>query len=184
MYIYQWFFSQGRRLQSAWHKWSIGASANTEILNVDFIGTTLFLVVQRSDGVYIETIDFSPAVVDTGATYLTHLDRKLDNTQVTESYSSGTNLTTITLPYAIDSTMKLVGKSGASNKAGRDITIASQSGSTITVTGDITAFNYFIGEQYEFLYTFSQQYLALGQSQAGSRTRTVSYTHLTLPTKA
>ena len=50
--------------------------------------------------------------------------------------------------------MKLVGKSGASNKAGRDITIASQSGSTITVTGDITAFNYFIGEQYEFLYTF------------------------------
>ena len=171
LYIYQWFFSQGRRLQSAWHKWSIGASANTEILNVDFIGTTLFLVVQRSDGVYIETIDCSPAVVDTGSTYLTHLDRKLDNTQVTESYSSGTNLTTITLPYAIDSTMKLVGKSGASNKAGRDITIASQSGSTITVTGDITAFNYFIGEQYEFLYTFSQQYLALGQSQAGSRTR-------------
>ena len=171
LYIYQWFFSQGRRLQSAWHKWSIGASANTEILNVDFIGTTLFLVVQRSDGVYIETIDCSPAVVDTGSTYLTHLDRKLDNTQVTESYSSGTNLTTITLPYAIDSTMKLVGKSGASNKAGRDITIASQSGSTITVTGDITGFNYFIGEQYEFLYTFSQQYLALGQSQAGSRTR-------------
>ena len=171
LYIYQWFFSQGRRLQSAWHKWTIGASANTEILNVDFIGTTLFLVVQRSDGVYIETIDCSPAVVDTGSTYLTHLDRKLDNTQVTESYSSGTNLTTITLPYAIDSTMKLVGKSGATNKAGRDITIASQSGSTITVTGDITAFNYFIGEQYEFLYTFSQQYLALGQSQAGSRTR-------------
>ena len=171
LYICQWFFSQGRRLQSAWHKWKIGNSANTEVLNVDFIGTTLFLVVQRSDGVYIETIDCSPAVVDTGSTYLTHLDRKLDNTQVTESYSSGTNLTTITLPYAIDSTMKLVGKSGASNKAGRDITIASQSGSTITVTGDITAFNYFIGEQYEFLYTFSQQYLALGQSQAGSRTR-------------
>ena len=171
LYIYQWFFSQGRRLQSAWHKWSIGASANTEILNVDFIGTTLFLVVQRSDGVYIESIDCSPAVVDTGSTYLTHLDRKLDNTQVTESYSSGTNLTTITLPYAIDSTMKLVGKSGATNKAGRDITIASQSGSTITVTGDITAFNYFIGEQYDFLYTFSQQYLALGQNTTGSRTR-------------
>ena len=171
LYIYQWFFSQGRRLQSAWHKWIIGSDANTTILNVDFIGTTLFLVVQRSDGVYIESVDCSPAVVDTGATYLTHLDRKLANTQVTESYNSSTNITTITLPYAIDSTMKLVGKSGASNKAGRDITIVSQTGTTITVTGDITAFNYFIGEQYEFLYTFSQQYLALGQSQAGSRTR-------------
>ena len=171
LYIYQWFFSQGRRLQSAWHKWIIGSDANTTILNVDFIGTTLFLVVQRSDGVYIESVDCSPAVVDTGATYLTHLDRKLANTQVTESYNSSTNITTITLPYAIDSTMKLVGKSGASNKAGRDITIVSQTGTTITITGDITAFNYFIGEQYDFLYTFSQQYLALGQNTTGSRTR-------------
>ena len=171
LYIYQWFFSQGRRLQSAWHKWIIGSDANTTILNVDFIGTTLFLVVQRSDGVYIETIDCSPAAVDSGATYLTHLDRKLDNTQITESYNSSTNVTTITLPYTIDSTMKLVGRSGASNKAGRDITIASQTGTTITVSGDITAFNYFIGEQYDFLYTFSQQYLALGQNTTGSRTR-------------
>ena len=171
LYIYQWFFAQSRRLQSAWHKWKIGADANTTILNVDFIGTTLFLVVQRSDGVYIETIDCSPAAVDSGATYLTHLDRKLDNTQITESYNSSTNVTTITLPYTIDSTMKLVGRSGASNKAGRDITIASQTGTTITVSGDITAFNYFIGEAYTFLYTFSQQYLALGQNQSGSRTR-------------
>jgi hypothetical protein len=171
LYIYQWFFSQGRRLQSAWHKWTIGADADTEILNIDFIGTTLYLVVQRSDGVYIETVNCSPAVVDTGASYLTHLDRKLDETQVTESYNSSTNITTITLPYAIDSTMKLVGKSGASNKAGRDITIASQSGTTLTVSGDITAFNYFIGEQYIFTYTFSQQYLALGTNTTGTRTR-------------
>ena len=171
LYIYQWFFSQQRRLQSAWHRWSIGADADTTILNVDFIGTTLYCVIERSDGVYIETVDCAPASTDTGETYLTHLDRKLDNTEITESYDAGTNLTTITLPYTIDATMKLVGKSGASNKAGRDITLASQTGTTITVAGDITGFNYFIGEQYEFAYTFSQQYLALGQNQQGSRTR-------------
>jgi hypothetical protein len=171
LYIYQWFFAQSRRLQSSWHRWKIGADANTTILNVDFIGTTLYLVIQRSDGVYIETVDCAPASTDTGESYLTHLDRKLDNTQITESYNSGTNVTTITLPYTIDATMKLVGKSGASNKAGRDITLASQTGTTLTVAGDITGFNYFIGEQYEFAYTFSQQYLALGQNTQGSRTR-------------
>ena len=171
LYIYQWFFANSKRLQSSWHKWTIGDANDTTILNVDFIGTTLYLVVERSDGVYIETLDCAPASVDTGETYLTHLDRKLDNTQITESYDAGTNLTTITLPYTIDNTMKLVGKSGASNKAGRDITLASQTGSTITVSGDITGFNYFIGEQYEFTYTFSQQYLALGQNTTGSRTR-------------
>ena len=42
----------------------------------------------------------------------------------------------------------------------------------IVVSGDITSFDYFVGEQYIFEYTFSQQYLALGQSSAtGSRTR-------------
>ena len=171
LYIYQWFFANQRRLQSAWHKWTIGDANDTTILNVDFIGTTLYLVIERSDGVYIETVDCAPASVDTGETYLTHLDRKLDNTQITESYDAGTNLTTITLPYTIDNTMKLVGKSGASNKAGRDITLASQTGTTLTVAGDITGFNYFIGEQYEFTYTFSQQYLALGTNTEGSRTR-------------
>jgi len=171
LYVYQWFFSQGRRLQSSWHKWTVGALASTTILNIDFIGTTLYCVIQRSDGVYIETLDCSPASTDVGETYLTHLDRKLDNTQITESYNAGTNVTTITLPYAIDATMKLVGKSGASNKAGRDITLASQTGTTLTVSGDITGFNYFIGEQYEFSYTFSQQYLALGTNTQGSRTR-------------
>ena len=171
LYIYQWFFANQRRLQSAWHKWTIGDANDTKILNVDFIGTNLYLIIERSDGVYIETVDCAPASVDDGETYLTHLDRKLDNTQVTESYNAGTNITTITLPYAIDANMKLVGKSGASNKAGRDISLASQTGTTITVAGDITGFNYFIGEQYQFTYTFSQQYLALGTNTEGSRTR-------------
>jgi len=172
LYIYQWFVSDGKRLQSAWHRWTIGDEADTTILNVDFIGTDLYLVINRSDGVYLEKIDCAPASVDSGSTYLTHLDRKLSNADVTETYNAGTNQTTITVPYAIDATMKLVGKSGASNKAGRDITIVSQSGSDIVVSGDITSFNYFVGEQYEFEYTFSQQYLALGtSSSSGSRTR-------------
>lgn len=172
LYIYQWFVSDSRRLQSAWHKWTIGNSTNTTILNVDFIGTDLYLIINRSDGVYLEKIDCAPASVDNNATYLTHLDRKISNANVTESYNAGTNITTITLPYTVDNTMKLVGKSGGTNKAGRDITLASQTGTTLTVSGDITSYDYFIGEQYEFEYTFSQQYLALGnQASTGSRTR-------------
>lgn len=172
LYVYQWFVSNGRRLQSAFHRWTIGDANDTTILNVDFIGTDLYLVVDRSDGLYLEKIDCAPASVDEDATYLTHLDRKLDNTEVSESYNAGTNQTTITLPYAIDNTMKLVGKPGGSNKAGRDITLVSQTGTDLVVSGDITSFDYFVGEQYIFEYTFSQQYLALGQSSAtGSRTR-------------
>lgn len=174
LYIYQWFYADNKRLQSAWHKWSFGTASNVTILNVDFIGTTLYLLMQRSDGVYIETIDVAPAVVDTSANYLTHLDRKITNATsgVSESYNAGTNQTTITIPYTVDNTMKLVGASTASNTAGTDITLVSAAGTSIVVAGDITAYDYFIGEQYIFTYTFSQQYMALGDDYAsGSRTR-------------
>ena len=174
LYVYQWFYADGKRLQSSWHQWEFGANSNTTILNVDFIGSTLYLLIERSDGVYIETMDVSPATVDTSAQYLTHLDRKVSNstTGVSESYNSGTNQTTITLPYTIDNTMKVVGASTASNVSGQEIATVSQSGTSIVVSGDITSFDYFIGEQYVFTYTFSQQYMALGDAFAsGSRTR-------------
>ena len=174
LYIYQWFYADSKRLQSAWHKWTFGTTSNVTILNVDFIGTTLYLLIERSDGVYIETIDVAPAIVDTSASYLTHLDRKITNatTGVSESYNAGTDQTTITIPYTIDNTIKLVGASTASNTAGRDITLVSATGTSIVVSGDITAYDYFMGEQYTFTYTFSQQYMALGEQYAsGSRTR-------------
>ncbi len=174
LYVYQWFYADNKRLQSAWHRWSFGTTSNVTILNVDFIGTDLYLLIERSDGVYIETIDVAPATVDASASYLTHLDRKITNSTsgVSESYNAGTDQTTITIPYAIDNTMKLVGASTASNTAGTNITLVSATGTSIVVSGDITSYDFFMGEQYTFTYTFSQQYMALGDQYAsGSRTR-------------
>ena len=170
LYVYPYYVSQNGRLQSAWSKYTFGTTSTDKILNIDFIENELFVINERSDGVYLEKINVSPALTDTGESYLTHLDRKLDNTQITESFNSGTNQTTITLPYQIKNTMKVVGRSGASNKAGQEIATVSQTvgGTTIVVSGDITAQNFFIGEQYEFLFQFSQQFIQVADTQ-GSR---------------
>ena len=170
VYVYQYYVSQNRRLQSAWSKYTFGTASTDKILNVDFIENELFLVNERDDGVYLEKMNISPALTDTGETYLTHLDRKLNNTQITEVYDAGTNRTTITLPYQIKNPMKVVGRSGASNKAGQEIATVSQAvgGTSIVISGDITAQNYFIGEQYEFKFQFSQQFIQVADSQ-GSR---------------
>lgn len=164
IYIYQYYVSSGKRLQSAWHKWDYGSSTSDNILNIDFIENTLIMVNERSDGVYIEQVDVSPARVDTGATYLTHLDRKLTETDVTTTYDSATNISTITLPYVIKNTMKVVGRVGGTNKAGREILTNTQTGNTITVSGDISNFKFFVGEQYEFKFKFSQQFVQLADS--------------------
>lgn len=165
LYVYQYYVSQNKRLQSAWSKWTYGTASTDNILNVSFIENELFIINERSDGVYLEKLDVSPALTDTGETYLTHLDRKLNNTQITEAYNAGTNQTTITVPYTITNNMKVVGRSGASNKAGQEIAIVSQSGTSIVISGDITAQNYFVGEQYEFLFQFTQQFVQVADAQ-------------------
>jgi len=166
LYVYQYYVSDNKRLQSAWHKWTFGTASTDKILNIDFIENTLYIVNERSDGVYLESLDISPASVDASATYLTYLDRKIqdDTTGVTVAYNAGTGLTTITLPYTIKNTMKVVGRVGGSNTAGQAITTASQSGTTITITGDYSSANLWIGEQYEFSFVFSQQFIQVADS--------------------
>ena len=100
LYVYQYYVSDNKRLQSAWHKWDFGSASTDKILNIDFIENTLYIVNERSDGVYLESLDISPAVVDASATYLTYLDRKIqdDTSGVSSAYNAGTNQTTFTIP--------------------------------------------------------------------------------------
>ncbi len=175
LYCYQWYIANNQKLQSAWHKFTYGAAANTTILNCDFIETDLFLLVQRTDGVHIVKQQLAPAIVDTDATYLTHLDMKVNEatTGLSKSYNAGTNQTTITLPYTIYNDMQVVTRnvSGSSTIAGQIIVpVSAATGqNTVVLTGDQTSTKFFIGEKYTFEYEFSQQYLALG---GGQRSRT------------
>lgn len=170
VYVYQWYITNNQKLQSAWHKWTYGNTTDTKVLNADFIETDLYMVLERSDGTYLVKKQTAPAVVDTDATYLTHLDMKLNegSTGLSTSYNSGTNQTTITLPYAIDDTMQVVTRNVNANTtiAGQIIPIVSTSGSNIVVSGDKTATKFFVGEKYTFEYQFSQQYIQYGQAQS------------------
>jgi len=170
VYVYQWYVANNQRLQSAWHKWTYGNTTNTKILNADFIDTDLFLLVERSDGVHIVKVQTAPAVVDTDANYLTHLDMKLNesSTGLTTTYDAANNQTTIGLPYAIDDTMQVVTRNVNANStiAGQIIPIISSSSNNIVVSGDQTSTKFFVGEKYTFEYQFSQQYIQYGQSQS------------------
>ena len=175
LYIYQWYVGNNERLQSAWHKWTFGNTTDNKILNIDFIDTKLYVLMQTSNGVEIHTIETAPAHKDTDATYLTHLDRKVNEstTGLSKSYNSGTGQTTITLPYTIDNTMQMVTRnvSGDATIAGQIVSTVSQTdgGNTIVVSGDYSAKKFFIGEKYTFTYQFSQQYLRTQSNTTGTR---------------
>jgi len=175
LYVYQFYNANNQKLQSAWHKWTFGNVTDNKILNIDFIENTLYILMQNSNGVEILSVETSPAHYDTDATYLTHLDRKVNEstTGLSRSYSSGTGNTTITLPFTIDNTMEMVTRkvSGSSTIAGQKVTISSQTdgGNTIVVSGDYSSEKFFIGEAYTFEYQFSQQYLQTQSNISGTR---------------
>lgn len=75
MYIYNFYWSNNEKLQSAWSKWTL--DAGDEILNVDFILSDMFLVIQRSDGVYLEKLSVAIDDIWDEEPYTVHLDRKV-----------------------------------------------------------------------------------------------------------
>jgi hypothetical protein len=164
VYLYKFFFQDDTKLQSAWSYWELTGSKT--IIGADFLDSDLFLVVQYSDGVYLEQVVIRPENVDSGAPFEMLLDRKASEAACTVALTNPSGLdaqSTITLPYPINSgsDMIVVGRYGTPNtiQPGQVITPISTGSNTLVVRGDLTAAKFWVGERYEMLYEFSTQYL-------------------------
>lgn len=101
MFVYQYHLANGSKLQSAWHEWKF--AAGDTILNADFIEGDLHLLINRDDGVYLETMSVTAGVSDGGMEFSAHLDRQVDETQVISLiYSISSQTSSFTLPYTPD----------------------------------------------------------------------------------
>ena len=104
LYGYKFHWERDQKVQSAWFSWDLGAGSS--VLGIGFIETTLYIVIQRSDGVYLEKLSVAPGKVDNYHTYTTLLDRRITNLGCPYVVNNANDGRTYwTLPYAIDGTM-------------------------------------------------------------------------------
>ena len=185
LYVYRWLYGEGgQKALSSWFTYSI--NTNRSILNVDFIGTDLFAVIEEANKVTLEKIPFETEFREPNASFEYHLDHKVTEatTGVSVSYSSGTGLSTFTVPYRLRANMNIVGRYLGSGETstfvdaqGNTKTLTSGqvlsttnltngSTSTITATGDYRNSKFIIGEPFEMHYRFSKQRLT--EQGAGS----------------
>ena len=194
LYVYN-YYNQGReRLQSAWHRFTFGT--DVAILGMDFIGTDLYMVVQRTQGVFIEKLPFELGKIDTDSTFTSRLDRRVDTPTIN---AAGT---TITLPYqkspgrdievitkagvripvqtqtdgsasiVVDVALVDVSDFGAIAETASttvdyaDLTTATSTEDHGAITASLAAEGYYVGEAYEMSYTFSDVTLKQ-QTQTG-----------------
>ena len=191
LYVYRWLYgADGQKALSSWFTYTI--NANRSILNIDFIGTNLFAVIEEANKVTLEKIPFETEFNEANATFEYHLDHKVTEatTGVTVEYpytdgnGNTINGTRWTVPYRLRANMNIIGRYLANgeeskfidpNGVEKDLVAGSViqttnstdgSTSTITATGDYRNSKFIIGEPYEMHYRFSKQRLT--EQGAGS----------------
>lgn len=152
IYVYKYFYSGQEKVQSSWSKWVLDEGA--VILNCEFIETTLWLVVKRSDGVFLERLDIETGVNDAGLPMVVHLDRRLTETKV-QSLSFDGTYTTFSLPYVLPDpqALKIVSRPGNADIAPGKVIPYTVTGGVYRVRANLTHF--YAGIDYEHRYTLS-----------------------------
>ena len=185
LYVNRWLYGEGfTKALNAWFTYTF--NSNRSILNIDFIGTDLIMVIEEANKVTLEKIPFETEFREPNAEFEFHLDHKVTEATsgVSVTYDSATGLSTFTVPYNLRANMNVVGRYLASGETstfvdaqGNTKTLVSGqalsttnatngSTSTITATGDFRNSKFIIGEPYEMHYRFSQQRLTQGEGGA------------------
>ena len=149
MYIYKYHIAGREKVQSAWIKYTL---SGCEILSVEFIESSLYVVANKAGKTVLFQIHFDAGRFDVNQLYVTRLDGRMTEAQVTKVYSSSANQTTITTPFAL--TSPVVVRRGSSQ--GVVLPTVSASSTTVVIAGDHTATEFYIGERYTMTYEFSQ----------------------------
>lgn len=157
IYVYKMYWDSTEKVQSSWSKFVF--PEGDIILQCDLITNTLYLVIQRADGIYLESMSIMEAAVDTGLPFQVHLDRKVSLTGV---YDSVSNRTVWTLPYPETNSMSVVLGGSWTASAGSRLRTEVLTSTTIRATGDYSAYPCIVGRNYTARYRFSEQYVRDG----------------------
>lgn len=153
LYVYKWYSDGKQKLQSSWSTWELASGSS--ILDIQIIENTLYMVVNRSDGVYLESIDLQ-YLDDSGLGFNVRADRKFTQTG---SYDSATDTTTWTLPYQYTGTVIAVKSGSWPTRKGVDITTTRPTNTTVAATGDYSTHPVILGIPYTMTYEFSEQHV-------------------------
>lgn len=155
LYVYKYYWGDEGKLQSSWSKWTM--PAEVKILDCAFIGPTLYMVIQREDGVYLESMGIEANREDIGFDFEVLLDRKITESNCTVAYNTTTDETDFTLPYAESGTMQMVVRTLlGDHKVGSTPTISRPAANKVRVKGDYSGTDVYLGLKYQWLYTFSK----------------------------
>jgi hypothetical protein len=129
-----------------------------DIVGTGFIDSDLFVV--TTDG-HLEKMAMEAGHTDAGKAYSIHLDRRVASSSLTRTYSAANKKTTVsTMPY--DPAGAVVYTAD-----GLRLPLTRTSATEFTIEGDYASTAFFVGLEYDALYTFSTQTLKQPTERGG-----------------
>ena len=157
LYVYKYNNTSRGKTQSAWFTFEF---TNLSIINIQFIGTSLFMLVNRGGKTFLERMDLQTGLKDTGSTYVTTLDRRFliaDRTSATETTTTF-RITGVEVDTSL--TYNLVTESGEVLTI-TDVNTTDLAGSTTIVVNSVVdaGVSVYFGLPYTMTYEFSKPLL-------------------------
>lgn len=184
LYVYRFHYLAGEQVMASWSKWTF--ETNAVIVSADWMGSVLYLMIHRQDGLHLEKMDFGKTDEDedAGATplgYRVHLDSMIS---VTGTYDAGLNLTTWITPYDnLTNGGTFMGVKGGAWTTTRGAIIEShavlKADLAFVATGNYTAFPVYIGRAYTSTYELSQPVLKETSTTSRRPARLAGRLHVT-----
>lgn len=172
VYIYKFYWMDNEKAQASWSHWEF--APGVEILNADFIESSLYFIVKRPDGVHIESLDLESGKTETGWNVAVHLDKMITEAQATNiTYNAETDKTSFRLPFtystAEQALLQVVVAPGGTRNAGvvaSGLTFSSYGSFTVvSLPGDWSTQPIYMGLKYTFEYEYSE--LAIREQAGG-----------------
>ena len=154
LYVYRYFWQNREKIQSSWMRFDFAK----DIVGTGFIDSDLFVV--TTDG-HLEKMAMEAGHTDAGKAYSIHLDRRVASSSLTRTYSAANKKTTVsTMPY--DPAGAVVYTAD-----GLRLPLTRTSATEFTIEGDYSSTAFFVGLEYDALYTFSTQTLKQPTERGG-----------------
>lgn len=171
VWVYKYLIQDGASLQQSWSKWEFGYPENTQVCLAEFVNAYIYFLVNTEGGLFLEYTQLTGNAIDMeDEPYRLFIDRKIKYTVPAEAkYSDFNDETTIsikdvygTMPhkdlyYFIDTDGYVTEISDWDDTTGN-----------FTIRGDVRNKKYFVGRQYKFEVTLSQQSIKASSSDGAT----------------
>lgn len=176
LFVYNFLIQDRQIVQSSWNAWRLPEGT---ILWSSIYRMYVYVALQREDGVHLLKVPLRGSATDPGGKYRTRLDLRVTEAECTVTYDSGTQTSSVVLPYALtedeEGLVKVAVRTSLEGgyARGRLFRVVSASGDTVVVDGDLTGYEFYAGLTISSERTESTFYLRGPQGVSPTDTLTV-----------